>query len=127
MAFYGSFLVVPSHADEMDEPSHDLIRSRSYLGGFLSYMGIENDKGFDGFGAGIGLNPFEVDLIPGINSNIGFGFLAGHREGDLAVEVSFWRSEHSSYWAPGTPFAITGTATYQSVEINLKRYICTEQ
>jgi hypothetical protein len=123
----GSFPVVPSYADEMGEPSNDLIKTRNYVGCFLTYMGIENDKQFDGNWAGFSVSPPEFDLIPGINSNIGFGFLVGHREGDVALEVSYWRSDHSTYWAPGTPSSGTGTATYQSVEVNLKRYICTEQ
>jgi opacity protein-like surface antigen len=127
MLFIASFSAIPSYADDIDEPSHDLIQSRSYVGVFLSYMGINKDKEFDGNWAGASSSPPEFDIVSGINSNIGFGFLVGHREGDVALEVSYWRSDHSTYWAPGTPSSVTGTATYQSVEVNLKRYLFTEQ
>ncbi len=127
MLFSGFFSAASSHADDFNEPSRDLIHSRSYVGGFLSYMGIDNDKDFDGNGAAFSLSPFEFDLIPGINAGVGFGALLGHREGDVALEVSYWRSEHTSYWAPGTSFTIWDVATYQSVEVNFKRYLFTEQ
>src|SRR5258708_27775869 len=40
-------------------------------------------------------NP-EVNFIPSIQRNFGFGALVGHREGPWAVEVSYWRSDHTA-------------------------------
>jgi len=135
MLFSGSFSVVSAHdekdsftsKDDMSATSNELIQSRNYVGGFLSYMTITNGGDIDGNVFGISLSPYELDLVPGINSNFGFGAFLGRREGDFALEAGYSQSQHSAYWGVGTPFSSTGTASYQSVDINFKRYLFTEQ
>lgn len=73
-------------------------------------------------------NP-EVDLIPTIQRNFGFGALVGHREGPWAAEVSYWRSDHtaSSYSnGPSGPTTFNTPARLEAFNIDLKRYFFTQ-
>ncbi len=114
--------------DDDTNSTKDFIKSRSYIGGFFDSMTINQNFPFDGtlsFTFPAAAN--ETDLVPSINRQFGFGGLVGHREGAYAVELSYWRSDdHSATWTGGSPTVYTSTSSYQSINIDFKRYLFTE-
>jgi hypothetical protein len=110
-----------------DEDNGDFIHERTYIGGFATYAGIDNGGDFNGTLAGTygSAAPFEADLIPTISQNVGFAVLLGRREGPWAAEVSYWNSNHSATFNNGN-ITYQGTATYQSINLDFKRYIFTQ-
>jgi hypothetical protein len=68
----------------------------------------------------------EQNILPSIDRNFGFGVIAGHREGPWALEVSFWRSDHTASFIFSGPTTFTTPASLQSVDINFKRYFFTQ-
>jgi hypothetical protein len=80
-----------------------------------------------------------VFLLPSLQQNFGYGFLFGHREQAYAVELSYWSSNHTAVFGPTTLNFPPGTAssvnlsqfqdsaTYQSINVDFKRYFFTEQ
>jgi hypothetical protein len=132
-----------SWADELDEDqtgvkSTDFIKSRTYIGIVGISQVIDSNGDFNGLNT-MEFGPVtfqttpvtlttlpEYDLIPEINRNFGFGILAGHREGPWAVEVSFWRSDCTATYSGGGPVTFTYPASFQSINVDFKRYIFTQ-
>ncbi len=125
---------------DMDYPGgqkNDFIKERSYIG----VLGISAD--IDQFGDFNGTNAFtfaggttvsggvtyqgnpEVDLIPSITRQFGFGVLLGHREGPWAAELSFLRSDHTATFLSGGA-TLTSPASLQAISIDFKRYFFTQ-
>jgi hypothetical protein len=69
-------------------------------------------------------NP-EVDLVPSITRQFGWGTLLGYREGPWAGELSFWRSDHTATFINSTPVTTTSPASLQAINFDLKRYFFT--
>lgn len=125
-------------AQDDDENNTDYIKSRTYVGvlGTSSTIDQWGDfNGQEGFimnGAATETSPVtlyaasEESLIPSITRNFGFGVLAGHREGPWAAEISFWRSDHTASWNGGSGVTITEPASYQSINVDFKRYFFTQ-
>lgn len=115
-----------------EEFNADFIKSRSYIGvmGISSTLDQWGDfNGTNGTYYGPvsvgGLQEYELNYVPAITRNEGFGVLLGHREGPWALEASFWRTDHTAtYFGSGTS-AITTPASLQSIDINIKRYFFT--
>jgi hypothetical protein len=107
---------------------NDFIKSRTYIGGFASLTNIDSGGDFNGGWGFSTASGDEIDLIPTIDRNFGFGVLAGHREGAYAAEVSYWRTDHNATWGPNMFFATTsyGTASFQSLNVDFKRYLFTQ-
>jgi hypothetical protein len=115
----------------------DFVKSRSYIGGMGISSTIDQWGDFNGinslqFGPTTivsgGVSTFtipEVDYIPAITRNFGWGVLLGHREGPWALETSYWRSEHTAnyYSASAT---LTSPAALQSINFDFKRYFFTQ-
>jgi len=118
--------------------SHDFIQHRSYIGFFGTSADIDSNNDFNGSGAfitapvsltGGGFTSEELDFIPSINRNFGFGGMAGHREGPWAIELSYWYSNHTgsinTFDALGNPTTVTTSAVYSTINLDLKRYFFT--
>ena len=103
----------------------DFIKDRTYIGAFGTYTGIDSNNHVNGFNGNEYItsttSPFEIDLLPSLDRNFGFGGLLGRREGPYAIEVSYWRSSHTTHWE-----GATGSASYQSINIDMKRYFLTK-
>ena len=121
-----------------DENNTDYIKSRTYIGVLGTSSTIDQWGDFNGQeaftmpGTIIQTAPItlysneEQTLIPSINRNFGFGVLAGHREGPWAAEMSFWRSDHTASWNGGLGVTFTTPASYQSINVDIKRYFFTQ-
>ncbi len=121
-----------------DSPS-DYLHTRTYVGVVLNSVSVDNSGEFSGLNySRVNAPAYEVDLIPAIAQNFGYGVLIGHREEAWAGELSFWQSIHNATFGPGTLYSPSGsvttlnqqyqgTATYNSVNIDFKRYFFTEQ
>ena len=121
--------------------SHDFIQHRSYIGVFGTSANINNLNEFNGYNAylfepvttnsagGTIISNEEVDYIPAIDRNFGFGVMMGHREGPWALEVSYWLSNHTGtiYTTDnsGNPLTVTTTAALSTINLDLKRYFLT--
>lgn len=117
--------------------SHDFINHRTYVGFLGTSADVDNNNDFNGYEgfitapvsitAGVTSN-VELDYIPAINRNFGFGGMVGHREGPWAIELSYWYSNHSAtiYSAanPGVPVTVS-TAVFTTINLDLKRYFFT--
>jgi hypothetical protein len=116
----------------------DFIKERSYIGVIGTSADIDQYGDFIGTnyftypgattisnGTTITTNP-EVDLIPSITREFGWGVLVGHREGPWAAEVSFWRSDHTASFIYAGPVTTTNPASLQAINIDFKRYFFTE-
>ena len=106
----------------------DYIKQRTYIGaiGTSSTINAGSNEvlGFNGnYEVVTASGPFEVDLLPTVSRNFGYGGLVGHREGSYAVEVSYWKSFHDSTWSGGGPVFFNSTAIYQAFNVDLKRYL----
>ncbi|HVZ79415.1 MAG TPA: hypothetical protein VHE12_01290 [bacterium] len=119
-----------------DNPG-DYLRTRTYIGLFGSSVSVAKDGEFTGLNYSRNNSPYEIDLIPALSQNFGFGVLIGHRDEAWAGELSFWQSSHTATFGPGTVGSISGgsvtfnqavedTATYQSINLDFKRYFLTE-
>lgn len=121
-----------------DSPS-DYLHSRTYIGVVATSVSVGTSGEFSGLNySRIDAPAYEVDLIPALSQSFGYGLLIGHREEAWSGEVSFWQSNHTATFGPGTlssPSGQTatltqsyqGTATYNSVNVDFKRYFFTEQ
>lgn len=133
-AFLGGF----SSASWADDDSADYIKSRTYIGILGNSATLDQWGDFNGthsvqFGpvtyqtspVTAFSNP-EVDIIPTIDRNFGFGGLIGHREGPWAAEISYWRNDHTATYTGGTGVTLTTPARYESFNVDFKRYFLTE-
>jgi hypothetical protein len=121
-----------------DSPS-DYLHSRTYIGVVATSVSVGTGGEFSGLNySRIDAPAYEVDLIPAIRQNFGYGLLIGHREEAWSGELSFWQSNHTATFGPGTFTSPSGqsttlaqqyqgTATYNSVNVDFKRYFFTEQ
>jgi hypothetical protein len=133
-----SVLTMRVWAEEVDMNGakvDDYVKTRAYIG----ILGISAD--IDQWGDFNGVNSFtnvtsgsvttspEVDLIPSITRQFGFGVLLGYREGSWAGELSFMRSDHTASFissSAGGPVTTTNPASLQSIDFNIKRYFFTK-
>ena len=128
-----------SATDMYSAKSQDLIKSRSYFGVMGTSSTIDQRGDFNGINAmqfgpvtftttqGVtGFTNPEVDLIPAIDRNFGWGVMLGHREGPWAAEISFWRSDHNATFTGGTAVTFTTPANFQSIDFDFKRYFLTQ-
>lgn len=115
----------------------DYLHSRTYIGLVGTSVSVDNGGEFSGLNYSRSNTPYEIDLIPTLAQNFGYGVLLGHREEAWAVEASYWQSNHTATFGPGTVGSIAGssvtftqqfqdTAVYNSVNIDFKRYFLTE-
>lgn len=115
----------------------DYLHTRSYIGLVGTSVSVDNSGEFTGLNYSRVNNPYEIDLIPALAQNFGYGVLLGHREEAWAVEASYWQSNHNATFGPGTVEALSGnsapitqqyqdTAVYNSVNVDFKRYFLTE-
>lgn len=117
----------------------DFIKERSYVGILGTSADIDQWGDFNGTqdfgfynpgvtvvsGGTTTVAPTEIDLVPSITRQFGWGVLVGHRQGPWAAEVSFWRSDHTgSYIFPG-PVTTTFPSSLQAINIDFKRYFFT--
>jgi hypothetical protein len=120
-------------ADEYgDADPGEFIHSRSYIGVFGTSSTIDQWGDFDGTKSmqsvpSSGSAYTEYDYIPEITRQFGWGVLLGHRQGPWAVEMSFWRSDDTAIYTGGGPTTlISEPASYQSLNIDIKRYMLTK-
>jgi hypothetical protein len=121
-----------------DGNPNDFIHSRTYFGVVGTLINVSDSGLFNGTSySRVDTPQYEVDLIPALARNIGYGILAGHREEAYALEVSFWQSNLPASFGPanlGSPSGQTAvigstyneTAVYDSVNVSFKRYFITE-
>lgn len=117
----------------------DYLHTRTYFGLMGTSVSMDNGGAFTGLNYSRTDNPFyEIDLIPALEQNFGFGVFIGHREEAWAVELSFWQSNHNATFGPGVVNSVSGssvtftqqyqdTAVYDSVNVDFKRYFFTDQ
>jgi len=111
--------------------SHDYIQHRTYIGIFGTSADIDSNNDFNGYETltSGGYSNIEQDFVPTINRNFGFGGMVGHREGPWAAELSYWYSNHTgTIYATdesGNPTTVITTATYTTINLDLKRYFLT--
>jgi hypothetical protein len=108
----------------------DLIKSRSYIGGVGISTTVDQWDDFNGthwfqFNPASSGDP-EIDLIPSIERNFGWGVLVGHREGPWAGEISYWQTNHTGTYTGGGSVTFSNPASLQSFDINFKRYFFTQ-
>jgi hypothetical protein len=111
----------------------DYIKTRSYVGvlGALTHIDADGD-----FNNSLRFRHdysgrTEFNLVPSISRNFGFGGMVGYRTGAWAGEISFIVSEHESVWSnrffnPTLPVTYFGVASYQSINLDFKRYLLTK-
>ena len=133
----GLFLLVVSVARGEGNPN-DYLHTRTYVGVLGTSVEVNRSGLFNGQNYSRVNNPsYEVDLIPSIDQNFGYGFFIGHREEAYALELSYWQSNHSASFASSgvTSVAVTSPvsvdraqdlAVYNSVNLDFKRYFLTE-
>jgi hypothetical protein len=138
-AFLVSALVGPLLADT--ENPGDYLHSRTYVGVVATSVsvgsGVFNNLDY----SAVQTPQYEIDLLPALAQNFGFGILAGHREEAYALEVSFWQSNHTATFGGGSIVvpsptgsgtstaavpAYSETATYNSINLTFKRYFLTK-
>jgi hypothetical protein len=123
-----------SWAQIFGSSENDLIKTRTYVGGVGISSTIDQWDDFNGthgyylVPAPIQTDPVtlwastDLNLVPAIERNFGWGVLVGHREGPWAAEVSYWMSNHTATFSSG----ITTTSSLNSIDFNLKRYFLTQ-
>jgi hypothetical protein len=101
-------------------------------------ISVDNTGLFSGTRYSVVNSPaYDLSLIPALSQAIGWGLMVGHREEAYAMEVSFWQSSHTATFGPGvagsgsqTPVTIgsaaQGTAIYDSINLDFKRYFLTD-
>jgi len=116
----------------------DYLHTRTYIGILGTSISVDNTGLFSGNRYSVTQSPaYDLALIPSLSEAIGWGIVIGHREEAYALEVSFWQSSHtatfnagvagSSQQAPVTIGASAqGTALYNSVNLDFKRYFLTD-
>jgi hypothetical protein len=109
-----------------DSGAGDYIKQRTYVGGFGSSTNIDDGGNFNGEWSVNFNNGEELDLIPSLDRNFGFGGMIGHRQGAYAAEVSYWRTSHNATWTGGGPTLFYGKASYHSLNVDFKRYFLTQ-
>jgi hypothetical protein len=120
-----------------DNPN-DVIHTRTYIGVVGTSVSVSNTGEFSGTNYARTDDPaYEVFLLPSLQQNFGYGFIFGHREQAYAVELSYWSSNHIAVFGPATlnfpqnpSIGISqyqDSATYQSINVDFKRYFFTEQ
>jgi hypothetical protein len=136
-ALFGFSLACGSNALADGNPS-DYLHTRTYIGAVGTSVSVGNGGIFNGQNYSALTSPsYEIDLIPSISQNFGFGLLIGHREEAYALEVSYWQSNHIASFGPAavtspsvtTPTNIPlaqDTAVYNSINLDFKRYFLTE-
>ncbi|HUO56666.1 MAG TPA: hypothetical protein VMV05_00670 [bacterium] len=117
---------------------NDYLHTRTYVGVVGTSVSVGQGGIFNGTHySRIDAPLYEIDLLPGIAQNFGFGVLVGHREEAYAMDVSYWQSNHVASFGPVTTGSNYGgsatlsheaqdTAVYRSVNIDFKRYFLTE-
>lgn len=132
--FFGGLTTPGMAFDLFPTDPEDYIKTRTYIGALGTSSNISDDGDFNGtLWFEKAYPPFtETSLIPALSRNFGFGGLVGHRQGAYAMEISYWRSEHESTWGP-SPYpspplltAVNGIVYYQSINVDLKRYLFTK-
>lgn len=118
-----------------DNPN-DYLHARTYVGIVGTSVSVDSSTLFNGLNyARVDAPSYEIDLIPKLGQNFGFGVLAGHREEAYAMEISYWQSNHTASFGPGSVSGPSGTvelpltqdtAVYRSVNLDFKRYFLTE-
>lgn len=119
--------------DALAPAPDDFIKTRAYVGAIGTSASIDSDGDFNNSlrftHSYSGLTEF--DLVPSISRNFGFGGLIGYRTGAWAAEISYCSSDHDSVWSdrffnPSAPTTYFGTASYQSINVDFKRYLFTK-
>lgn len=126
-----------SFEDWFGAAPNDYIKTRSYIGVVGISTFIDQGGDFNGLNS-VQFGPVtystspvtqftnpEVDLVPAINRNFGFGILMGERVGPWAGEISYWRSTHTATYTGGGVL-FTTPATMESLNFDLKRYFLTQ-
>jgi len=117
----------------------DYLHTRTYVGVVGTSISVNNTGLFTGQNYSVANTPsYDLSLIPSLSQAIGWGILIGHREEAYALEVSYWQSTHNATFGPGVisssygtnPVTLTtayaGTAVYNSVNVDFKRYFLTD-
>ncbi len=115
----------------------DYLHSRTYIGVVGTSISVGNTGLFSGQNYSVVNAPYDLSLIPSLSQGFGWGILFGHREEVYALEVSFWQSSHNASFGPGvissgygSPVTLassfSGTAVYNSINVDFKRYFLTE-
>jgi hypothetical protein len=116
----------------------DYLHSRTYIGVVGTSISVNNTGLFSGTNYSVANTPaYDLSLIPSLEQGFGWGILFGHREEVYALEVSYWQSSHTATFGPGvigssygspTTFtsSFSGTAVYNSINVDFKRYFLTE-
>lgn len=106
--------------------STDFIKSRVYIGAFGISSTIDQWGDFNGtiIASHNSGTETELDLIPAIDRKFGWGALIGYRRGPWAVEMSYWRSDHTATFNNGV--TLTTPASLQSLNFDFKRYFFTQ-
>ena len=140
MAFGGfvSTTLGDSLADDLGAQPSDFIKSRTYIGGVGTSTTLDQWGDFNGTasvsigpvsinsGGVTGISNQELDLIPSIARNFGFGILVGQREGPWAVEVSYWRSDHTGTYISSAAVTFTAPSRLEAINLDFKRYLFTQ-
>ena len=133
------FWVLGSTLPVLADGPNDYLRTRTYLGFVGTSVSIDNSTLFSGKNYSVlNATTYEIDLIPKLDQNFGFGVLVGRREEAYAMEISYWQSNHTASFGPAsltssgvtTPvdFPLTqDTAVIRSVNLDFKRFFFTEQ
>ncbi len=114
----------------------DFIKSRSYIGVLGTSSTIDQWGDFNGTtgviygpvsfsGPPAGETNPEIDLIPSITRTYGWGVLLGQREGPWAMEISFWRSDHTASFSSGGA-TLTTPSSLSAINFDFKRYLFTQ-
>jgi len=120
--------VLTAQAGIFNEQPKNYVEERAYVGLLGCYDGINSNGDFTGdyqLYAIENSNGEEVPenaLVPKIKPFVGGGVVAGYRQGLYAAEVSYHRSEHIAEFNIPTYPTFESKATYQSINIDLKRY-----
>ena len=136
-ALLGFFLSLGSNAKADGGNPSDYLHSRTYIGAVGTSVSVGNGGIFSGQNYSSLTNAYEIDLIPSISQNFGFGLLVGHREEAYALEVSYYQSNHTASFGPASVTSPTmsaptsvafgqDTAVYNSINLDFKRYFLTE-
>src|SRR5258708_5548196 len=113
----GFFLFLGSKANADGGNPGDYLHTRTYIGAVGTLVSVGNGGIFSGQNYSSLYSPYyEIDLIPSLNQNLGFGLLIGHREEAYALEVSYWQSSHIASFGPA---AITSPTVTTPVNVSL--------
>ncbi len=117
---------------------NDYLATRTYFGILGTFVNVDNSTLFNGQNYYASQSPsYEIGLIPRLDSSLGFGLMIGHREDAYAMEISYCQSSPAAFFGPAslssstatTPVQVPlvqGSALYQSINLDFKRYFLTE-